>query len=99
MGVGKIPIAGDAVGWVVEDIQESVVEHYTRDSSSAATVERDEFLEQQRASSASAIHDETYTAAIQAGVDPTYAEDLANSASNQARENYGLGRQREAGTG
>ncbi|MET7617083.1 hypothetical protein [Streptomyces sp. NPDC005408] len=90
MGIGHIPVGGDAVGWVVEDVQESVVKHYTRDSSSEAAITKENFLENQRYSSGSAAHDATYTAAIQAGYDPKQAETMATSAGNAVLTGYGL---------
>lgn len=94
MGIGKIPIGGEVAGWVVEDIQESVVENFTRDSSPEALKDRDVFLEQQRGSSAQAIYDATYTAAKEAGYDDTNAQSQAEAAKRQIEDSYGLGRQR-----
>ncbi|MDH6623754.1 hypothetical protein M2271_001546 [Streptomyces sp. LBL] len=84
MGVGKIPVA-EAVGWVVEDIQESVVDKFTRDSSAGALKDRDLFLEEQRVNSADAIYDATYTAAKEAGYDNVNAasQDEAAKRENQ----------------
>ncbi|MCZ0986594.1 hypothetical protein O1M54_14735 [Streptomyces diastatochromogenes] len=94
MGIGKIPVGGEVAGWVVEDIQESVVEHYTHDSSEEAHQERDTFLESQRMSSADAIYDSTYTAAKEAGYNDTNARSQAEAARLQILESYGMGRQR-----
>ncbi|PAZ17487.1 hypothetical protein CLM62_01780 [Streptomyces sp. SA15] len=94
MGLSRFPVAGDAAGMIIGDIQASVVEHYTRDSSGEAAEERDKFLEQQRSRSADAVYDATYTAAREAGIDPTNADSQANSASGEVRDSYGQGRQR-----
>ncbi len=92
-GLGRFPVVGDAAGWVIEDIREAVVENYTRDSSAEADMERDEFLATQRAGSASAMYDATYTAAIQAGMSEEQAKTMAGSASQQVKDSYGQGRQ------
>ncbi|MGW2721539.1 hypothetical protein [Streptomyces sp. NPDC001492] len=39
LATGKIPVAGDAVGWVVEDVQESVASRLYRDTTSEAQSE------------------------------------------------------------
>jgi subtilisin family serine protease len=91
---GRFPVASDAAGMIIGDIQESVVDHYTRDSSGEAAQERDKFLEQQRSRSADAVYDATYTAAREAGIDHTNADSQANSASGEVRDSYGQGRQR-----
>lgn len=95
MGIGKIPVGGEVAGWVVEDIQESVVEKFTQDSSAEAYNDRDVFLEAQKAQSAKAIHDATYTAAKEAGYDDTNAESQASAAEREIENSYGLGRQRK----
>ncbi|MEW2066207.1 DUF6571 family protein [Streptomyces sp. NPDC007346] len=92
-GLGRIPVVGDAAGWVIEDIREAVVENYTRDSSDEAQAERDKFLSSQRASSSSAVYDATYTAAIQAGVSEPEAKTMAGNAAGQVKDSYGQGRQ------
>ncbi|WP_225101303.1 DUF6571 family protein [Streptomyces sp. CoH27] len=94
MGIGKIPVGGEVAGWVVEDIQASVVENFTRDSSPEALKDRDVFLEQQQASSAQAIYDATYTAAEEAGYDDANAQSQATAAKREIENSYGLGRQR-----
>ncbi|WP_411148593.1 hypothetical protein [Streptomyces sp. A30] len=94
MGIGKIPVAGEAVGWVVEDVQASVVEKFTRDSSEEALKDRGKFLEEQRANSADAIYDATYTAAKEAGYDNTNAASQAEAAKREVQDSYGQGRQR-----
>ncbi|MGW3360668.1 hypothetical protein ACWDFL_35635 [Streptomyces bungoensis] len=94
MGIGKIPVGGEVAGWVVEDIQESVVENFTRDSTPEALKDRDAFLEQQQASSAQAIYDATYTAAKEAGYDDVNAQSQATAAKREIEDSYGLGRQR-----
>ncbi|WEO94938.1 DUF6571 family protein [Streptomyces sp. FXJ1.172] len=94
MGIGKIPVGGEVAGWVVEDIQESVVENFTRDSTPEALKDRDAFLEQQQASSAQAIYDSTYTAAKEAGYDDANAQSQATAAKREIEDSYGLGRQR-----
>ncbi|MFD3501807.1 hypothetical protein ACFWWT_33105 [Streptomyces sp. NPDC058676] len=94
MGVGRIPVAGEAVGWVVEDIQASVVENFTRDSSEEALKDRSRFLEEQRVNSADAIYDATYTAAREAGYDDTNAASQAEAARREVQDSYGQGRQR-----
>ncbi|WP_051857890.1 DUF6571 family protein [Streptomyces cellulosae] len=94
MGVGKIPVGGDVVGWVVEDIQASVVDKFTRDSSEEALKDRDLFLEDQRANSADAIYDATYTAAKEAGYDHENAKSQADAARREVNASYGQGRQR-----
>ncbi|MFS4094064.1 DUF6571 family protein [Streptomyces sp. AF1A] len=94
MGIGKIPVGGEVAGWVVEDIRESVVENFTRDSSPEALKDRDVFLEQQQASSAQAMYDATYTAAKEAGYDEANAQSQATAAKREIEDSYGLGRQR-----
>ncbi|MEV5738349.1 DUF6571 family protein [Streptomyces sp. NPDC052292] len=94
MGIGKIPVGGDVAGWVVEDIQESVVSNFTRDSSEEALKDRGAFLEQQQTSSAQAIYDATYTAAKEAGYDDVNAQSQATAARREILDSYGLGRQR-----
>ncbi|MEU1401338.1 DUF6571 family protein [Streptomyces sp. NPDC005728] len=94
MGIGKIPVGGEVAGWVVEDIQESVVSNFTRDSSPEALQNRDKFLEDQRGSSAQSIYDATYTAAKEAGYDETNAKSQALAAKREIEDSYGLGRQR-----
>ncbi|MFJ4919940.1 hypothetical protein [Streptomyces sp. NPDC088725] len=97
MGIGKIPVGGDVVSTVTGDIREAVLDHYTRDSSEEAAQERDAFLERQRKSSAAAVYDATYTAAIEAGIDPENAASNADAAQRQASSSYSQGRQRATG--
>ncbi|MFB7420581.1 hypothetical protein ACFC18_42985 [Streptomyces sp. NPDC056121] len=92
-GLARFPVAGDAAGWVIGDIRESVVEHYTRDSSGEAQVERDKFLATQRSGSASAVYDATYTAATEAGVSDIQAKSMATTASEKVKDSYGQGQQ------
>ncbi|MCQ8194592.1 DUF6571 family protein [Streptomyces rugosispiralis] len=71
MGVGKIPVAGDAVGWVAEDIQESVVSHYTKDPTEAAqqiTENREDYLDGEREETGQSMKQAARTAAQQAGL-------------------------------
>ncbi|NUL07481.1 hypothetical protein HRW07_30545 [Streptomyces lunaelactis] len=88
-----VPVAGDVVGWVSEDVRESVVDRYTRDSSEAAAEERNTFLKTQRIGSADAAYDATYTAAREAGYDHDNADSKAGSARREVLDGYGLGQQ------
>ncbi|MFG2518953.1 hypothetical protein [Streptomyces sp. NPDC048527] len=93
MGVGKIPVAGDVVGWVTEDVQESVVSNYTRDSTVKASMDKDAYIEGQQASSGQAIYDATKRGALEAGYSADQADTLAEHAKNEALASYGLGMQ------
>ncbi|MFJ6442972.1 DUF6571 family protein [Streptomyces sp. NPDC091649] len=92
-GLSRFPVAGDAAGWIIEDIRGAIVENYTRDSSEEAGMKREEFLSVQRSGSAAAMYDATYTAAIEAGMSETHAKTVAGSASQQVKDSYGQGRQ------
>ncbi|MFJ6697841.1 hypothetical protein ACIQM4_17475 [Streptomyces sp. NPDC091272] len=90
-GLSRFPVAGDAAGWVIEDIRAAVLENYTRDSSAEAQTERGRFLSVQGAGSASAVHDATYTAAREAGLSHVQAEATAVNASEQSKTSYDQG--------
>ncbi|MFG2781286.1 hypothetical protein ACGFY7_25975 [Streptomyces prunicolor] len=94
LGVGAIPVGGEVVGWITEDVQEAVVNHYTHDSSGAAGDDMDAFIENQRFQSKHAAYDAAYTAAIQAGYPADQANTLAEHAKDQALSGYTDGRQR-----
>ncbi|MFB7291944.1 hypothetical protein [Actinacidiphila glaucinigra] len=97
MGTSKIPVAGDAVGWVVEDIQAAVVEHYTRDSGDEAGDEARHELESKRETGAQAIKDATATAGREAGLTEGQITDLGDAVYHQANLDYGDGRNRARG--
>ncbi|MFG2552371.1 hypothetical protein [Streptomyces sp. NPDC048581] len=97
MGTSKIPIAGDAVGWVVEDVRSSVVEHYTRDSSGEASDEARHELESKRETGAQAIKDATAVAGREAGLTERQITDLGDAVYHQANLDYGDGRDRARG--
>ncbi|MEV0775577.1 hypothetical protein [Streptomyces sp. NPDC050428] len=97
MGLSRFPVAGDAAGIVISEIKESVVGHYTRDSSAEAAQERSTFLEEQRSKSAGAVYDATYQAAVESGVDKENAASQADAAAREAKTGYGSGRQRAGG--
>lgn len=94
MGLSRFPVAGDAAGIVISEIKESVVGHYTRDSSAEAGQERSDFLEEQRSKSAEAAYDATYQAAVEAGIDKVNARSQAEAAAGEVKDGYGDGRQR-----
>ncbi|MET8080393.1 DUF6571 family protein [Streptomyces sp. NPDC005303] len=97
MGTSKIPVAGDAVGWVVEDIRGAVVEHYTRDSSDEASDEARHQLEAGRETGAQAIKAATQTAGREAGLSEDQISDLGSAVYHQANVDYGDGRSRARG--
>lgn len=97
MGLSRFPVAGEVAAPVIEDIREAVVEHYTRDSSDAASQDKKEFVAMQRARTADAAYDATYTAATEAGVDDRNAKSQATGVMEQAKDSYGQGRQAAAG--
>ncbi|MEV8351199.1 hypothetical protein ACFVTT_02515 [Streptomyces niveus] len=94
MGLSRFPVAGDAAGIVISEIKESVVGHYTRDSSDEARQDRSDFLEEQRGKSADAAYDATYQAAVESGVDEVNARSQAEAAAGEVKDGYGQGRQR-----
>ncbi|MFL5994883.1 MAG: hypothetical protein ACJ736_11330 [Streptomyces sp.] len=97
MGTSKIPVAGEAVGWVVEDIQGAVVEHYTRDSSDEAGDEARRQLEAQRETGAQAVKAATQTAGREAGLTEDEISRLGDAVYHQANLDYGDGRSRARG--
>ncbi|MFI6347801.1 hypothetical protein [Streptomyces sp. NPDC050560] len=94
-GVSQIPVGGDVASEVIGKVREAVVDHYTVDHSAEYHMERGDFLENQQRSSADAVHDAVYTAAIDAGEDPKNAESKAVAAAGQVRDTYNQGRQSE----
>ncbi|MEV6588091.1 hypothetical protein [Streptomyces acidicola] len=97
MGTSRIPVAGDAVGWVVEDIQGAVVEHYTRDSSDEASDEARRELEKQRETGAQAVKAATQTAGREAGLTEDQISTLGDAVYHQANLDYSDGRSRARG--
>lgn len=97
LGANRFPVVGDAVSWIAEDARESVVEHYTRDSSKEAAQERDKFLEEHLEGSARATYSAAYSAALERGYGHGEAVIVANAAQESTRLHYGLGRQRTGG--
>ncbi|MCX5082028.1 hypothetical protein [Streptomyces sp. NBC_00401] len=96
MGLSRFPVAGELVSPVIEDIREAVVENYTRDSSDAAGQDKRDFIAMQRAQTANAAYDATYTAASDVGVDDRNAKSQATSVMEQAKDSYGQGQQAAA---
>ncbi|MFE5023541.1 hypothetical protein ACFRAO_09560 [Streptomyces sp. NPDC056656] len=96
MGLSRFPVAGEMVSPLIEDIREAVVENYTRDSSDAAGQDKRDFIAMQRAQTANAAYDATYTAATDVGVDDRNAKSQATSVMEQAKDSYGQGQQAAA---
>ncbi|GGZ39354.1 DUF6571 family protein [Streptomyces poonensis] len=96
-GTSRIPIAGDAVGWVVEDIRGATVEHFTRDTKDEKSAEEARNLEEQRETGAQAVKSATLTAARDASLTPDETSRLADATYNQANISYSDGRSRVDG--
>lgn len=96
MGLSRFPVAGELASPLIEDIREAVVENYTRDSSAAAGQDKQDFIATQRAQTADAAYDATYTAATQAGVDDRNARSQATGVMEKAKDSYGQGQQAAA---
>ncbi|WP_405555659.1 hypothetical protein OHV08_17515 [Streptomyces canus] len=97
VGTSKIPVAGDAVGWVVEDVREATVEHFTRDSKDDLDNDTARQLEQQRETGAQAVKSATLTAAQEAGISSSEASRLADAVYDHANSRYSDGRDRVDG--
>ncbi|CAL9404918.1 hypothetical protein SUDANB6_01534 [Streptomyces sp. enrichment culture] len=97
MGTSRVPVAGDAVGWVVEDIRGAVVENFRRDSSDEASSETARELEQQRETGAQAVRSATLTAAREAGLTSDESSRLADAVYDHANTKYSDGRNRVDG--
>lgn len=70
MGVSKIPVAGDAVGWAKSDIEESIVGHYKKDTKDLAEevqASHADRIADARKDSGEAMKDALYSAAKQRG--------------------------------
>ncbi|MFD8587946.1 hypothetical protein ACFV1B_00045 [Streptomyces sp. NPDC059637] len=97
VAASRHPVAGDLVGWVVEDTQEAVIEKYTRDSSEAAKQDADSYLEENRENVAQAARVAAVTASRQAGLSDEMTDLVGTSAYNGANAGYDDGRGRLQG--
>lgn len=71
MAANHIPVAGDAVNWLTEDIREGALEHYKRDEQEAVDQieeDRENYLEGERTRAASAAKKAFLDAAKQQGI-------------------------------
>lgn len=91
-GVSKIPVGGEIAAPIIDKVREAVVDHYTVDHTAEAHMQREDFLHDQKVSSADALQDAVYSAAIDSGVDPKNAESQAEAAVRQLRSSYEQGR-------
>jgi len=70
MGVSKVPVAGDAVGWAKSDIEESVMSHYkkdTKDLVEEVQADHADRVADARRQTGDAMKDAVYNAAHQQG--------------------------------
>ena len=70
MGVSKVPVAGDAIGWVTEDIQDSVFENHKKDPNAIAHQVKeggDDYVAESRRDTAEVMKRATLNAARQQG--------------------------------
>ncbi|MFF4059288.1 hypothetical protein ACFYZ8_21445 [Streptomyces sp. NPDC001668] len=97
VGASKFPVAGDAIGWVTEDIREATVEHFTRDSGDELSDKEMRQLELQRETGAQAAKAAALTAAQEAGLGSDETSRLADAVYDQANKSYSDGRSRADG--
>ncbi|MFJ5967215.1 hypothetical protein [Streptomyces sp. NPDC093060] len=88
---------GAPVGWAVEDIQESVVKHYTHDSAGEGKDAAYAYMEKQREATAEAMRDSARTAAKDAGLPSGAQGDFADTGYQSSNTGYDEGANRKAG--
>ncbi|WP_406400418.1 hypothetical protein OH805_15515 [Streptomyces sp. NBC_00879] len=100
-GIISKPLEATGVGaplaWVVEDIKESVTEHYEHDSAGEGKKAADGYVEDQRESSALAAKEAALTAAKEAGLSHDEQVKMGDTAYAAANDGYDDGRGRKAG--
>ncbi|MFF7332967.1 hypothetical protein [Streptomyces sp. NPDC008150] len=96
-GVGeKIPVAGAAVGWAYEDIQESVMDSIERDSSDQAEGDATRTYAEGESAVKDSVKRAVQSAATNSGLNSDTIEDLKTSAANGAADGHAAGAKMES---
>lgn len=94
-GAIKVPVVGDVAGWMIEDVQSSVLESIRRDSSTEAEHEAGRGYSDGQEQAVRSARDAVRQAGAHGGYDADTVGDLQDTAGREAQQSHAAGAKAE----